>query len=85
MAKLTRPAVAKFILGYFSKHFHMPESYFKEDTNLRDDLLYTSESLVELGKWINRSNWHKAYVMPREIAACETIGDIIDLIWNKAK
>jgi hypothetical protein len=84
MDKLTRPAVANFVLGYFSNHFHMPQSYFSEDTNLRDDLLYTNESLVELGRWINQSQWHNAYVMPAEIAACQTIGDIIDLIWKKA-
>ena len=85
MAKLTRPLVKKFVFGYFSDHFHVPESYFSEDTNLRDDLLYTNESLVELGRWINRANWHNAYVLPGEIARCTTIGDVIDLIWKKAK
>ena len=85
MAELTRPNVADFVFRYFSDHFHMPRIYFKEATNLRDDLLYTSYSLVELGRWINQSHWHSAYVMPAEIAGCQTIGDIVDLVWKKAK
>lgn len=85
MAKPTKSTVTEFVIGYFSDHFHMPPKYFKADTSLRDDLLYTNESLIEVGKWINKANWHDAYVWPKEIAACETIGDVIALIVKKAK
>lgn len=67
------------LISYFAQHFHMPEKYFSESTNLRDDLLYTSESLVPVGKFINQSNWTSVYVYPKEVAACETIGDIAKL------
>jgi len=80
---VTEAAARAFIVGYLSDHFHMPPSYFTDDVNLRDDLLFTTEALVVLGKRINQAHSIDVYVTPKEIAACKTVGDIVALIASK--
>ena len=81
-AKARRNFIKANVIAWFSDHFHMPTSSFPEDTDLRDQLLFTTESIVEFGKYINRSNWTPVMLYPKQYAACETIGDIIDLIFD---
>ena len=69
-----------YVISYFSSHFHMPESSFSKDTSLRDDLLYSDESLVPVAQYINQAHWTDKYVYPKDIAGCETIGDIAKLV-----
>jgi hypothetical protein len=81
----TRAQCKQFITRYLAEHFSVPPDWIKESTDLRAELLYENYSLVELGRWINQANWHSAYVLPGEIAACETVKDLIDLIAQKAR
>ncbi|MER9299296.1 hypothetical protein NKI38_22770 [Mesorhizobium sp. M0621] len=75
-----RKFVSSHVIGWFSDHFHLPFDYFGEKTSLRDDLLFDNASLVELGKYFNKAAWTEAKLYPSQYAACETIGDLIDLI-----
>ena len=80
---MTRDQVAQFVFAYFADHFHMPAGNFTEATDLRNDLIYDDQSLVGLGKDINKAQWNNVHVLPTEIVACNTIGDVIDLIISK--
>lgn len=80
----TRRFVKEQVVGWFSDHFNMPASDFPESTNLRDELLFDNRSIVEMGKYFNRATWTPVAFYPSQYAACETIGDIIDLIFENS-
>ncbi len=75
-----RKFIASQVIGWLSDHFHLPFSYFKEATDLRQDLLFDNSSLVELGKYFNKADWTSVKLYPSMYAGCNTIGDLIDLI-----
>ena len=78
--KARRKVIANHVIGWFSDHFHLPVSFFDEDKDLRDDFLFDNHSLVELGKYFNKSDWTIVKLYPAQYAKCVTIGDLIDLI-----
>ena len=83
-ASLTRAYIKGKVIGWFSDHFRMPASAFPEKTNLRQELLFDNHSLVELGKYFNDAVWTPVRLYPWQYANCQTIGDIIDLIFNNS-
>ncbi len=71
----------KYVLHYFSVHFHQPIENFKDSTRLQEDLLFSTEALLQLGIYINGAL--KIHIFPGEIAQCKTIGDLITLVASK--
>ena len=80
---IQRALVKTHIIGMLANDFGIPTSQFKETDNLRTDYLFDDQSLVMFGKKINQAQWHSVFVTPPEIVACQTIGDIIDLVASK--
>lgn len=76
----SRDQVRGYVINYFSEHFHLPLDCFSDKTSLRGDLLYNDQTLVPVGQYFNQAHWTGVYVMPKEIAACQTIGDVVDLL-----
>lgn len=82
---VTRPVVKAYIIGMLADDLGIPTSHFSEKDDLRGDYLFDDQSLVMFGKQINKAQWHNVYVTPPEIVACQTVGDIIDLVFGKIK
>ena len=82
MVQKRRQQIITWVQQYFSDYFHYPIEHFTLDLDLRSDLQFTSQSLVDVGREINKSQFTPARVTPKEIVDCITIGDIVNLIWN---
>jgi hypothetical protein len=80
---IPRDLVKTYIIGMLANDLGIPTSQFSEADNLRTDYLFDDQSLVMFGKKINQAQWHSVFVTPPEIVACQTIGDIIDLVASK--
>jgi hypothetical protein len=82
---VTRPQCRTFVINYIAEEVSVPPAWITEKTDLRSDLLFDNGSLVALGRHINQAHWHEAYVLPGEIASCASVGDVIDLLYKKAR
>jgi hypothetical protein len=80
---ISRDVVKTYIIGMLADDLGIPTSHFSESDNLRNDYLFDDQSLVMFGKKINNAQWHSVYVTPPEIANCQTVGDVIDLVFGK--
>jgi hypothetical protein len=80
---IPRDLVKTYIIGMLANDLGIPTNKFNETDNLRTDYLFDDQSLVMFGKKINQAQWHNVFVTPPEIVACQTTGDIIDLVASK--
>jgi hypothetical protein len=70
-----------YVVSVLAKKCQLPESFFKDDDSVQD---YVSAlHLPELATLINDGGWHDARVTVPEIAGCEKIKNLVDLVAKK--
>jgi hypothetical protein len=81
----TRVQCKQFVINYVADSVSVPPSWIKEKTNLKSELLYDSAAFTRLAIAINNSHWHNAYFYPGELNECDTVSDVIDLLYERVK
>jgi acyl carrier protein len=74
---MTKDQAKKCVIGYLCEHFDRHPCDIDENTKL-SDLLFTSESLVALGKILNKRCG--SHLDPEDVAGCDTVGSVINLM-----
>lgn len=82
---ITRPQCLKRLRHYLCQDLNLPEDerWVNVQTTFAS-LNYGSYAMGELTKWVNRSEWYPGHVMPGDVAACTTVGALLDLLVSNA-